>query len=562
MIVLALLIPFSIPSWKMILISEILIAIALFALMLTDFQKAPVIDSAKYEEENNKPISIEKHPVISPVNDTEGFAQKSDQKTRLIDDTQASMIFNQTADSIIELLHQTVGGYSSFMYIYDYPEKSLVLQSFRSNSASFSTRTRFVMDGTRGTQFFQNVIEKKEINLFEFSEIRPSTLFYYEPQEKLSSLLLVPVIRRGTVLGVLGVDSKTSQAGVEKKTALLKKYAELIAESIQAIDALYIKNHLRRTSKALHHFSETLSLELSEEAILQQLTACIEEHIDFERLSLWVNTGQDDKYLLFTSRSVSSLSEGTLRKLKDHIEGQATIKKESVYVPQCDASITNPMPDDIFSLFVCPISNFGNCFGLVSLEKNEPNAYNRFEREFVETLCNATAPALSRLRLNAHISSRSEADDQTRFDEKIDDEIHRAKRYATTFALLLVQCDTHSVKDTHGHDGEYFVLDKVSEILKNSIRQIDFAGRLSHDQFGVILIENNRKAAQECAQRILKNIDAAKLRWNGYDMIVPIKVGIATFGEDGHDPASLIRAAEKASDHDDAPRPAKQITLF
>lgn len=562
MIALALLFPFSVPSWKIILIGEILISIALATLVLTASQKTTAAESAKPVKKEIIPPPADHVINLSSINDSEGFAQKSDQKTRLIDDTQASMIFNQTADSIIELVHQTVGGYSSFMYIYDYPEKSLVLQSFRSNSAVFSAKTRYSLDGMRGTQFFQTVIDKKEINLFEFSDIRPSALFYYEQQEKLSSLLLMPVIRRGTVLGVLGVDSKTSLAGIEKKIALLKKYAELIAESIQAIDALYIKNHLRRTSKALHHFSETLSLELSEEAILHQLAACVEEHIDFERLSLWVNTGQDDRYLLFAARGVNNFTEGFLSKLKDHVEGQAVIKKESVYIPQCDASLTQPMPEDIFSLYVCPISNFGNCFAVIVLEKNEPNAYNRFEREFVETLCNATAPALSRLRLNAHISSQSENDDQTRFDEKISDEISRAKRYATTFALLLVQCDTHSVKDAHGHDAEYFVLDKVSEILKNSIRQIDFGGRLSYDQFGAILIENNRKAAQDCAQRILKNIDRAKLQWNGYDMIVPIKVGIATYGEDGQDPASLIRAAEKASDQEDAPRQATQITLF
>jgi len=87
-------------------------------------------------------------------------------------------------------------------------------------------------------------------------------------------------------------------------------------------------------------------------------------------------------------------------------------------------------------------------------------------------------------------------------------EIDRAKRYNTTFSIIIIDIDFFKdVNDTYGHQIGDTVLINVANILKNSIRELDILGRWGGEEFMIICSETNIKNAEILANKIKNTIE-------------------------------------------------------
>lgn len=95
----------------------------------------------------------------------------------------------------------------------------------------------------------------------------------------------------------------------------------------------------------------------------------------------------------------------------------------------------------------------------------------------------------------------------------------------TQLAVLFVDIDNFkALNDTYGHSFGDIVLKKVSETIKNSLRDDDIVGRMGGEEFLVIMPSKDINNALSIAERIRSNIES--LTWiNGE--IVTISGGIA-----------------------------------
>ena len=74
------------------------------------------------------------------------------------------------------------------------------------------------------------------------------------------------------------------------------------------------------------------------------------------------------------------------------------------------------------------------------------------------------------------------------------------------FALILVDVDTFkSVNDTYGHVMGDKILKKVSKLLKDAFRSIDYVCRIGGDEFAIIMVE----MTSDLRYTIQEKIDAA-----------------------------------------------------
>ena len=471
---------------------------------------------------------------------------KNESSMDMLDDTQASVFFNQTSDAIIQLIHQTFAAHTTFLYLYSEEENELVLQSFRTESSFFSASTRNPFTQS-GMKLFADVVKKRENKLFSALGPDERDLFYYSQNQDVHTLMIVPLLRRGTLLGVVGVDHLKAERYSDHHITLLEQYGHLLIQTIQNIDGVYVKNKLRRMFQSLKEYNEIVKTEDSEESIFKYLKEALSHNLEWDTLMVWMRAGSGIEWVVADADGEKSFPVGTIHSLEERPEWSAVQNQKRAYRPDAEENGSKK------TRLTVPFVDHGHCFGVLHLESDQTDAWDMYEVQFVENLCHSVSLALARAQLDKHLFSEMSYDPLTgldnlqAFNRKIAAEIHRAKRFGTTFSLLIFYVDyIRNIYENFGVAAGDFAIEKIAEILKSSKRQIDSAARLGNDQFGLIVLESKREEARDCAQRVLRNIEVSEIDFNGESIPLSAVIGIATFGVDGEDQTQLMLSADKA----------------
>ncbi len=130
------------------------------------------------------------------------------------------------------------------------------------------------------------------------------------------------------------------------------------------------------------------------------------------------------------------------------------------------------------------------------------------------------------------------------FNKRIEEEISRATRQQSHFALLLCDLDNFKrVNDSVSHQFGDEVLTAAGQAIQDATRDIDFVFRWGGDEFVVILLVDDRQGIADAGERIRKQIIALG-REKGFPL--DLSIGVASFPEHGTDYNQLIRLADRA----------------
>jgi two-component system cell cycle response regulator len=135
-----------------------------------------------------------------------------------------------------------------------------------------------------------------------------------------------------------------------------------------------------------------------------------------------------------------------------------------------------------------------------------------------------------------------------RFQEVLDEEMYRSKRYKFPLTLLMVDLDHFKkVNDTMGHLAGDYVLRETAELLKKSLRKSDVAARYGGEEFAVLLPETPQEGALILAERLREKLASMQFNYGEHAIFVTMSIGIAA-----HSPktdssnADLIKKADTA----------------
>ncbi len=150
--------------------------------------------------------------------------------------------------------------------------------------------------------------------------------------------------------------------------------------------------------------------------------------------------------------------------------------------------------------------------------------------------------ANSRLEALASLDSLTGLKNRRAFEERLQEEISRARRSKECFALLLLDIDHFkNFNDSFGHPRGDDVLKSVSRVLSRSVRDADFVARHGGEEFAIILPDTDRDAAKLMGERLRVAIEE-----NAWDARpITVSVGAAAWF-DGASAESLIDQADRA----------------
>jgi diguanylate cyclase (GGDEF)-like protein len=134
------------------------------------------------------------------------------------------------------------------------------------------------------------------------------------------------------------------------------------------------------------------------------------------------------------------------------------------------------------------------------------------------------------------------------FQEALSREIARSTRHGKPLSLILLDVDSFKLyNDEHGHQVGDDALRSIGEILLQRIRKSDIAARYGGDEFVVLLPEVGLEHGMQIAEALREAI--AGHPFHGRETQprgnITASFGMAVYPEDGSDPCSLIREADR-----------------
>lgn len=132
------------------------------------------------------------------------------------------------------------------------------------------------------------------------------------------------------------------------------------------------------------------------------------------------------------------------------------------------------------------------------------------------------------------------------FNERLLDEVERAKRYGNAISMLYCDIDNFkNINDRFGHPAGDAVLVRTGNIFRDNIRQTDLVARYGGEEFAVLLLNTEKDKAVKIAEN-LRGLVARSALPEDNDARVTISVGVSTLGVGVNSFKGLIDKADKA----------------
>lgn len=114
--------------------------------------------------------------------------------------------------------------------------------------------------------------------------------------------------------------------------------------------------------------------------------------------------------------------------------------------------------------------------------------------------------------------------------EKIEYEQIRFERNKNPFVIIIGDLDFFkSINDRYGHDCGDYVLKKVAQILRTTIRKQDIVSRWGGEEFLLLLPETPLEGGKVAAEKVRKKIENSNLKYNNDPLSITITLGVSVY---------------------------------
>ncbi len=183
-----------------------------------------------------------------------------------------------------------------------------------------------------------------------------------------------------------------------------------------------------------------------------------------------------------------------------------------------------------------------------AIEKVRLQVQNQNLIEALKQHNKALEAANTRLKSMATHDSLTGLYNHRHFQDSLNAEINRARRYLKAFSLLFIDLDDFKIyNDSNGHlDGD-MLLKQLSALFTTSFRKTDIVARYGGDEFVVILPETNKDQATKISEKFQQQVmDYPFAKCDTMpNHCISVSIGSATYPENGATANELLHYADQ-----------------
>jgi diguanylate cyclase (GGDEF)-like protein len=194
----------------------------------------------------------------------------------------------------------------------------------------------------------------------------------------------------------------------------------------------------------------------------------------------------------------------------------------------------------------------GQRIGIVAVTSRRRPAYTVEDGAFLRTVIGHAAMAIQNATMYEFIDTLSRIDPLTglhnrrEFDRLLQQELLSAAHSGQRLSLIMADIDHFKqVNDRFGHQEGDRALQQMARLIQQVPRRAtDASFRIGGEEFAVLMGDTDKAGAVGVSETLRGVTEGAKFLPS--EQVMTVSLGIATFPEDGRDPATLIAAADRA----------------
>ncbi len=213
------------------------------------------------------------------------------------------------------------------------------------------------------------------------------------------------------------------------------------------------------------------------------------------------------------------------------------------------------VPEDIRSQAALPLRAGEAIVGVLLVASSTYRELTHAERDRLQVIGNQSSLALQNALLHEELERLSITDRLTElynhgyFQQRLEIELGRAARFGHRLSVIMLDIDNFKqYNDRYGHPRGDKVLQAVSTIIRQNLREIDVAARYGGEEFILVLPETDVDGALAVAERIRKSMSEYEFWTPEETPAAPqtVSLGVATYPVHATTPAKLVETADKA----------------
>jgi diguanylate cyclase (GGDEF)-like protein len=153
------------------------------------------------------------------------------------------------------------------------------------------------------------------------------------------------------------------------------------------------------------------------------------------------------------------------------------------------------------------------------------------------------------LKEEAHTDGKTGLLNARRFNACFAEELARALRFGRPLAVIMADLDfLRNINNTYGHLAGDVVLTGIGQIIRETVRDYDLAGRFGGEEFAIVLPETDALQAAVIAERIRQAVEAARFEVTTSETAIQVtmSLGVAAFPDHAASLNDLIQQADLA----------------
>jgi diguanylate cyclase (GGDEF)-like protein len=289
----------------------------------------------------------------------------------------------------------------------------------------------------------------------------------------------------------------------------------------------------------LRSILNTISTTSDIKEIIESAGASLPKLFDFSSFGMFWKTG----LLLYLYQEESCPPSFTKSVVENMFKVPSILGEESIDVNRVTLQVEkrklkpNQVMDpraSLKSFFALPLAGEGEIIGCISLNSDQPNAFDAQDLQFFSVIGYQMTAALKHFERFSSIKDMAIYDTLTNvhnrryFDERIGAETKKSFLSGTPLSLVMVDIDYFkNVNDTYGHTEGDKVLYKIASLLKNSVRKDDTVARYGGEEFVLILPGAKLEVTSMIAERIRRLVETTLFEVGQTQIHLTISLGIS-----------------------------------
>lgn len=148
-----------------------------------------------------------------------------------------------------------------------------------------------------------------------------------------------------------------------------------------------------------------------------------------------------------------------------------------------------------------------------------------------------------KLKHMATVDALTQIYNRRKFDELLDYEIQKSKRYGGSLSIVFCDIDNFkTINDTYGHDVGDEILKSFSLLLKENLRKSDFLARWGGEEFAILITNTSFDIVKSLVEKIKQEIESYKFDKVGN---LTASFGVTNF-ENNDTNTNIIKRVDKA----------------